>query len=138
MHYYGISGQPSNVSSHCTLLLSLPLLHHHVPSLALHLPLSSPAPVPLRRGSSGEEETPEATQAPHRWLANYTVITSPLPLLLWPPLHDGPPLPRRRTSVSGPTRPLVNLPIKGVGVLIHARRRTPWHFKQRFWPNSKI
>lgn len=42
---------------------------------------------------------PGATQAPHRWLANYTIITSPRPLLLWTTLH--------RDICRRPTRPLV-------------------------------
>lgn len=68
-----------------------------------HLLLFSPAPVPLRRGSSGEEETPGAARRTSQMVSKLHLhyLSSPLPLFLWPVLHNDSLFLWHLTSVSG-------------------------------------
>lgn len=74
--------------------LCLPPRPHVTPpsftSRPLRPPLLSSTCAPAE-GEFRRRGNPRGSQAPHRWLANYTFITSPLlflPPFLWPALHN--------------------------------------------------
>lgn len=92
------------------LLICLPCLSVFFPIYLLRYPSlpspSSPPPPPLSstcapaEGEFRGRGNPRGSQAPHRWLANYTFITSLLPLFLWPLLHNDSLFLRHLTYVS--------------------------------------